>query len=66
MHVQHVMILKKGGVDGKPTAIGYKNRPNPSHLNSPTVLNSAYSKHLFLDGRAKSLREQARPVSGNI
>ncbi len=55
--------LKKGGVDGKPTAIGYKQRPNPSHLNSPTVLNTAYSKHLFWDGRAKSLREQAKGPS---
>jgi cytochrome c peroxidase len=55
--------LDKGGVDGKPTAIGYKNRPNPSHLNSPTVLNTAYSKHLFWDGRAKSLREQAKGPS---
>jgi len=55
--------IKKGGVDGKPTAIGYKKRPNPSHLNSPTVLNTAYSKHLFWDGRAKSLREQAKGPS---
>ncbi len=52
--------LQKGGVDGKPTAIGYKNRANPKHLNSPTVFNTAYSKHLFWDGRAKSLREQAK------
>ena len=55
--------LEKGGVDGKPTAIGYKGRANPSHLNSPTVLNTAYSKHLFWDGRAKSLREQAKGPS---
>ena len=52
--------IKKGGVDGKPTAIGYKNQENPSHLNSPTVLNTAYSKHFFWDGRASSLREQAK------
>jgi len=51
--------LKKGGEDSKPTAIGYQNQENPSHLNTPTVLNTAYSKHLFWDGRAKSLREQA-------
>ncbi len=51
--------LEKGGVDGKPTAIGYKDQENPAHLNSPTVLNTAYSKHLFWDGRAKSLSEQA-------
>ena len=52
--------IKNGGEDGKPTAIGYKQRANPSHLNSPTVLNTAYSKHLFWDGRAKSLRDQAK------
>ena len=29
--------IKKGGEDGKPTAIGYKNQENPSHLtNLPT------------------------------
>ncbi len=32
--------LEKGGVDAKPTAIGYKGQENPSHLNSPTVLNT--------------------------
>ncbi len=52
--------IKKGGEDGKPTAIGYKKLPNPNHLNSPTVLNTAFSKHLFWDGRATSLREQAK------
>jgi len=51
--------LKKGGEDSIPTAIGYKKQENPSHLNTPTVLNTAYSKHLFWDGRASSLREQA-------
>ena len=52
--------LDEGGVDGKPTAIGYHNLPNPSHLNSPTVLNTAYSKHFFWDGRVSTLREQAQ------
>jgi len=52
--------IKKGGEDGKPTAIGHLNQENPSHLNSPTVLNTAYSKHLFWDGRVSSLREQAK------
>ncbi len=52
--------IKKGGEDGKPTAIGYLNQENPSHLNSPTVLNTAFSKHLFWDGRSTSLREQAK------
>jgi len=52
--------IKKGGEDSKPTAIGYLNQENPSHLNSPTVLNTAYSKHFFWDGRVSSLREQAK------
>ena len=52
--------LDKGGVDGKPTAIGYHQLPNPSHLNSPTVLNTAYSKHFFWDGRVSTLHEQAQ------
>lgn len=52
--------LEKGGVDGKPTAIGYHRLPNPAHLNSPTVLNTAYSKHFFWDGRVSTLREQAQ------
>ncbi len=52
--------IKKGGEDSIPTAIGYNKLKNPSHLNSPTVLNTAYSKHLFWDGRASSLREQAK------
>ena len=51
--------ITKGGEDSIPTAIGYHKLENPSHLNSPTVLNTAYSKHLFWDGRASSLREQA-------
>ncbi len=52
--------IEKGGEDSQPTAIGYKKLENPKHLNSPTVLNTAYSKHFFWDGRASSLREQAR------
>ncbi|WP_455756366.1 cytochrome-c peroxidase [Sulfurimonas sp.] len=52
--------IKKGGEDDKPTAIGYKNQENPNHLNSPTVLNTAFSKHLFWDGRSSSLRDQAK------
>lgn len=51
--------ITKGGEDSIPAAIGYHKLENPSHLNSPTVLNTAYSKHFFWDGRASSLREQA-------
>ena len=52
--------IYKGGADNKATAIGYKNRPNPKHLNTPTVLNTAFSKHFFWDGRAHTLSEQAK------
>ena len=59
--------IKKGGEDGKPTAIGYLDQENPSHLNTPTVLNTAYSKHFFWDGRASSLREQAKgPIQAHF
>ncbi|MFK5937531.1 MAG: cytochrome c peroxidase [Sulfurimonas sp.] len=52
--------INKGGEDGLPTAVGHNKLKNPKHLNTPTVLNTAFSKHLFWDGRAKSLREQAK------
>ncbi len=37
----------EGGDDNLPTAIGFKNRKNPKHLNSPTVLDAANAKFLF-------------------
>jgi len=52
-------ILEQGGDDNRPTAIGYKGRVNPHHLNSPTVLNAALAKYQFWDGRAKDVEEQA-------
>jgi len=52
--------INNGGEDGIPTAIGDNSLPNPSHLNSPTVLNTAFSKHFFWDGRSKTLRDQAK------
>ena len=59
--------IKRGGEDSISTAIGYKKQKNPSHLNTPTVLNSAYSKHFFWDGRASSLREQAKgPIQAHF
>ena len=59
--------INKGGEDSIPTAIGYKKQKNPSHLNSPTVLNTAYSKHFFWDGRASSLRKQAKgPIQAHF
>ena len=52
--------FKKGGADGRPTAIGHKNQKNPFHLNTPTVLNAAFSKQFFWNGRSKSLQDQAK------
>jgi len=52
-------ILEQGGDDNLPTAIGFHGRKNPSHLNSPTVLNAALAKAQFWDGRAKDVEEQA-------
>ncbi len=51
--------LEEGGDDNLPTAIGDMNKANPSHLNSPTVLNAALAKAQFWDGRAKDVEEQA-------
>ena len=50
----------KGGADGRPTAIGHKKRENPSHLNTPTILNTTFSKKFFWDGRSDSLQDQAK------
>ncbi len=51
--------LAEGGDDNLPTAIGHRGLANPSHLNSPTVLNAALAKSQFWDGRAKDVEEQA-------
>lgn len=50
---------KQGWSDLNPTskAIGFEGRVGPR--NSPTILNSAYQKHQFWDGRVKSLEAQA-------
>lgn len=52
-------LLEEGGDDNLPTAIGHHGRANPSHLNSPTVLNAALAQSQFWDGRAKDVEEQA-------
>ncbi len=52
-------ILKDGGDDNLPTAIGFHGRANPKHLNSPTVLNASLAKSQFWNGRAKDVEEQA-------
>jgi len=51
--------LKEGGEDNLPTAIGHENQKNPSHLNTPTVLNTAFATAYFWNARAKTLEEQA-------
>jgi cytochrome c peroxidase len=43
--------------DAKPRAIGFEGKE--LGRNSPTLLNSGYSRFQFWDGRAKSLEEQA-------
>lgn len=50
----------KGGADGIPSAIGHKNQENPFHLNTPTVLNTAFSKKFFWNGSSNSLQDQAK------
>ena len=60
-------ILQDGGDDNRPTAIGYKGRKNPFHLNSPTVLNVALAKAQFWNGRAKNVEEQAKgPIQSHF
>jgi cytochrome c peroxidase len=52
-------ILKEGGDDNLPTAIGYHGLANPKHLNSPTVLNAALAKAQFWNASAKDVEAQA-------
>jgi cytochrome c peroxidase len=55
--------INKGGEDGKPTAIGHKGLENPHHLNTPTVLNSAFATRLFWDASSPNLAHQAKGPS---
>ncbi len=50
-------LLRKGGADGLPGAIGITRVPG--RRNAPTVWNAAFQLVLFWDGRAGSLEEQA-------
>lgn len=50
----------KGGADGITTAIGHENEENPFYLNTPTVLNTAFSRNFFWDGRSDTLQDQAK------
>jgi len=45
--------------DAIPTAIGHAGAANPSHLNTPTVFNTAFASRFFWDGRVDSLEKQA-------
>ena len=55
-------IPSEGFADHLPRAIGIKGREG--RRNSPTVINAAYLKLLFWDGRAASLEEQCKgPIS---
>jgi len=50
-------IDQYGGADGKKQAIGVQGAVG--HRNTPTVLNAAFQRRLFWDGRASSLEQQA-------
>ena len=57
----------RGWTDEIPTskAVGFEGRVGPR--NSPVVLNSAYQRHQFWDGRAKSLEQQALgPIEADV
>lgn len=49
--------------DCRAIAIGIRNHKGTRH--SPTIINAAYSKLLFWDGRAASLEEQCKGPIGN-
>jgi cytochrome c peroxidase len=58
---------ERGWTDLNPTskAVGFEGRVGPR--NSPVVLNSAYQRHQFWDGRAKSLEQQALgPIEADV
>jgi len=58
---------KRGWTDLNPTskAVGFEGRVGPR--NSPVILNAAYQRHQFWDGRAKSLEQQALgPIEADV
>ena len=58
---------KRGWTDQLPTskAVGFEGRVGPR--NSPVVLNTAYQRHQFWDGRVKSLEQQALgPIEADV
>lgn len=52
--------LGLGGTDVVGAAVGHKWTANPSHLNSPTTLNSVFNTVQFWDGRSAHLSDQAQ------
>lgn len=54
----HVLSNQKGGADGRRLSMGVKNQQGKR--NAPTVLNAAFQRRLFWDGRAHSLEQQAQ------
>lgn len=54
----HELSERKGGGDGLPASVGINNQQGTR--NAPTVLNAAFQKVLFWDGRAASLEDQAK------
>jgi len=54
-----------GWATNDPYAVGIEGREGPR--NSPTILNNAYNKKYFWDGRAKSLEEQSLgPIEATV
>ena len=55
--------IPRAFTDRNPVSEGIHGRRGTRH--SPTVINAAYQTHLFWDGRAASLEEQAKGPIGN-
>ena len=53
----HDLSASKGGADGLASSIGINNQQG--NRNAPTVINAAFQRVLFWDGRADSLETQA-------
>lgn len=61
----HELSEQKGGADGLPSTIGIQGQQG--QRNAPTVLNAAFQRVLFWDGRANSLEQQAiAPITNPI
>jgi len=54
----HELSVAKGGGDGHNVAVGINGQQGKRNV--PTVINAAFQRHLFWDGRVTSLEEQAK------